>query len=163
MADVAVAAGVSVATVFNVLNQPDIVGPGTRQKVKEAIGVLHYTPVAQVERRSEKKQRTRQPKPNRPPASQSDKSGYPKAKAAAHINPYFTADQADQVRAALQAAGPKEGYASLSDLVVAATMEEVKRLQRKYNDGKAWPGIPIGKIRRGRPTLGEVTTRKEWR
>ncbi|MDE8586180.1 ParB family protein [Arthrobacter sp. NQ4] len=66
-----------------------------------------------------------------------------------------------QVRAALQAAGPGEGYASLSDLVVAATMAEVKRLQRKYNEGQTWPGIPAGKLRRGRPTLGEATTRKE--
>nr|WP_307433288.1 hypothetical protein [Pseudarthrobacter defluvii] len=85
-----------------------------------------------------------------------------KAKPAAHINPYFTADQAAQVRAALQAVGLGEGYASLSDLVVAATMEEVKRLQRKYNKGQRWPGIPEGKIRRGRPTLGDVTRRKDW-
>lgn len=149
------------ATVSNVLNQPDIVAPRTREKVREAIRALQYTPVAQVARPPEKNQRTCQPKPNSAPANEWGRHNFSKTKPAAHINPYFTADQAAQVRAALQAAGPGEGYASLSDLVVAATMEEVKRLQRKYNEGRTWPGIPAGKIRRGRPTLGEATTRKE--
>ncbi|BCW78448.1 MULTISPECIES: ParB family protein [Micrococcaceae] len=161
MADVAVAAGVSVATVSNVLNQPDVVAPDTREKVREAMRALQYTPPAQVVRRSEQEPGTRHPKPNPAGATEWGTCSFSKAKSAAHINPYFTADQADQVRAALQAAGPGEGYASLSDLVVAATMEEVKRLQRKYNEGQTWPGIPAGKLRRGRPTLGEATTRKE--
>jgi hypothetical protein len=46
-------------------------------------------------------------------------------KPTSHITPYFTPEQADQARAVLQAAGRTEGYASLSDLVVAATMREV--------------------------------------
>ncbi|WP_457950012.1 ParB family protein [Pseudarthrobacter sp. alpha12b] len=159
MADVAAAAGVSMAIVSNVLNQPDIVAPGTREKVREAIRALQYRRAAHVARRSEKSPRTRRPKPNPAPATGWEKHGFPKVKSAAHINPYFTADQAAQVRAALQAAGPGEGYVSLSDLVVAATMEEVKRLQRRYNEGRHWPGISAGRIRRGRPTLGEATTR----
>ncbi|MBT2568899.1 hypothetical protein J7I84_20890 [Arthrobacter sp. ISL-85] len=64
----------------------------------------------------------------------------PKTKSAAHINPYCTADHATQVRAALQAAGPGERYASLSDLVVAATMDEVKTSHSPFNRRKApWP------------------------
>ena len=148
------------ATVSNVLNQPDVVTPGTREKVRQAILALQYTPVPQVTRPSDKNQRTRRPKSNPAPATEWERHGFPKAKSPAHINPYFTADQAAQVRAAFHAAGPGEGYASLSDLVVAATMEEVKRLQRKYNEGRTWPGISAGKIRRGRPTLGEATMRK---
>jgi len=163
MVDVALAAGVSVATVSNVVNQPDIVVPGTREKVREAILALQYTPATQAPRGSGKKQRTRKPdrSPNPGPATELEKHRLPKAKSVAHINPYFTADQAAQIRAALKAAGPEEGYASLSDLVVAATLEEVKRLQRKYNEGRTWPGIPAGKIRRGRPTLGESRTRND--
>ncbi|WP_336885642.1 ParB family protein [Arthrobacter sp. FW306-05-C] len=150
------------ATVSNVLNHPEIVIPGTREKVRKAIRALQYTPVTQVPHRSEKRQRTRQPNPNPVLMTKPEGRESSKARPAAHINPYFTDVQAAQVRAALEAAGPGEGYASLSDLVVAATMEEVKRLQRKYNEGRAWPGIPAGKIRRGRPTRGEATTRKDW-
>jgi hypothetical protein len=157
MRDVAAAAGVSVTTVSNVLHQPDVVAPRTREKVGEAIQALQYAPTPQVAPLSKIKQGTRRRAPNPAPATEGERPAPRTAKSTAHINPYFTPDQAAQVRAALQAAGPGEGYASLSDLVVAATMEEVKRLQRKYNEGQSWPGIPAGKIRRGRPTRGEAT------
>ncbi|GAA4810968.1 LacI family DNA-binding transcriptional regulator [Streptomyces ziwulingensis] len=42
--DVALRAGVSMATVSNVLNRPDKVAPGTRERVEEAIDVLGYVP-----------------------------------------------------------------------------------------------------------------------
>lgn len=64
-------------------------------------------------------------------------------------------DTADQVRAAQQAAGAQEGYASVNDLLVAATTRELRRLQRKYNAGKQWPGIPAGILRPGRRTKEE--------
>lgn len=82
-------------------------------------------------------------------------------KPTSHITPYFTQAQADQVRAALQAAGPAEGYASLSDLVVAATMREVKRLQRKHNGGRQWAGVPSGSMRRGRRTRAETAASED--
>lgn len=44
-----------------------------------------------------------------------------------------------QVRAAFLAGGAPGGYASVSDLIVAATMREVRRLQGKHNAGKKWP------------------------
>jgi hypothetical protein len=47
------------------------------------------------------------------------------------FSPYFTESDADQVRAAVQEAGHLEGYASITDLIEAATLREVKRLQRK--------------------------------
>lgn len=56
------------------------------------------------------------------------------------FSPYFTEADADKVRAAVQEAGHLEGYASISDLIEAATLREVKRPQRKYNGGKKWPG-----------------------
>src|SRR5687767_13342806 len=40
--DVALRAGVSIATVSNVLNHPDVVAPGTRGRVLEAIAELGY-------------------------------------------------------------------------------------------------------------------------
>lgn len=64
-------------------------------------------------------------------------------------------DTADQVRAALQAAGAQEGYASVNELLTAATNRELRRLQRKYNAGKRWPGIPAGILRPGRRTKEE--------
>lgn len=82
-------------------------------------------------------------------------------KPTSHITPYFTQDQADQVRAALQAVGRVEGYASLSDLVVAATMREVKRLQRKHNAGKPWDPVPAGTARRGRRTRAETAASED--
>jgi hypothetical protein len=47
----------------------------------------------------------------------------------AAFTPYFTEDEADQVRAAFLAAGQLEGDASVSDFIVRATMREAKRLQ----------------------------------
>ncbi|TAP39094.1 hypothetical protein EYS21_22895 [Arthrobacter sp. S39] len=82
-------------------------------------------------------------------------------KPTSHITPYFTQAQADQVRAALQAAGPLEGYASLSDLVVAATMREVKRLQRKHNGGRKWADVPAGSMRPGRRTRAETAASED--
>ncbi|KRE45107.1 hypothetical protein ASG92_12300 [Arthrobacter sp. Soil736] len=67
-----------------------------------------------------------------------------------------TEDEAGQVRAAFLAGGAPEGYASVSDLIVAATMREVRRLQGKHNAGKKWPGVPSGALRRGRRTREEI-------
>jgi hypothetical protein len=47
-------------------------------------------------------------------------------------------------------------YAAVSDLIVAAAMREVRRLQRKHNAGKKWPGVPSGALRRGRRTREEI-------
>ena len=63
---------------------------------------------------------------------------------------------ANQVRAAQQFAGPQEGYASVNDLMVGAIRKELRRLQRKHNAGKTWPGIPAGILRTGRRTKEET-------
>ena len=44
MADVAARSGVSYQTVSRVLNTPEVVRPGTRDRVLEAISELGYTP-----------------------------------------------------------------------------------------------------------------------
>jgi hypothetical protein len=77
------------------------------------------------------------------------------------VSPYFTETDADQIRAAVQAVGHLEGYASITDLVEGATLRELKRLQRKYNGGKKWPGVPAGELRPGRRTREEMQHRKE--
>ena len=77
------------------------------------------------------------------------------------FTPYYTEDQAGQVRAAFKAAGLQEGDASVSDLIVRATMREVKRRQRKYNGGKPWPPVPAGELRRGQRTMDEMRQRDE--
>ena len=60
--------------------------------------------------------------------------------------PYFTRKDADQVRAAFLAAGRSEGYASVSELIEAATLKEVRRLQRKHNHGRLWEGAGPGAL-----------------
>jgi len=72
--------------------------------------------------------------------------------------PYFTMEDADQVRAAFLAAGQLEGYASISELIEAATLKEVRRLQRKHNDGRPWEGAGPGSLRPGQRTRGEQAT-----
>jgi hypothetical protein len=77
----------------------------------------------------------------------------------AAFTPYFTEDEAGQVRAAFQAVGHLEGDASVSDFIVRATMREVKRLQRKHNQGRAWEPVPAGSLRRGQRTRDEIRQR----
>lgn len=56
----------------------------------------------------------------------------------------------------MQAIGVQEGYASVNDLLEAAILKELRRLQRKHNAGKLWPGIPAGILRPGRRTQEEI-------
>ncbi|KUM36474.1 hypothetical protein [Arthrobacter sp. EpRS71] len=76
--------------------------------------------------------------------------------------PYFTEEDLEQIRAAVQAVGKLEGYASITDFVEAAARRELRRLQRKYNNGRKWPGIEAGQLRPGRRTR-EETARYEDR
>ena len=80
-------------------------------------------------------------------------------KKVAAFTPYFTEEQAGQVRAAFLAAGRLEGDASVSDFIVRATMREVKRLQRRHNQGQAWEPAPSGSLRRGQRTMDEIRDR----
>lgn len=77
------------------------------------------------------------------------------------FSPYFTDEEAEQVRAAFLAAGHLEGDASVSDFIVRATMREVKRLQRKHNQGRPWDPAPAGVLRRGQRTRDELQHRHE--
>lgn len=82
-------------------------------------------------------------------------------KKVAAFTPYFTEDEAGQVRATFLAAGHLEGDASASDFIVRATMREVKRLQRRHNQGKKWDPVPAGALRRGQRTRDELQHRNE--
>jgi hypothetical protein len=77
------------------------------------------------------------------------------------FSPYFTESDAGQVRAAFLAAGHLEGYASITELIEAATMREVRRLQRRHNAGREWPGVPAGVLRPGRRTREELRQHHE--
>ncbi|SEJ78649.1 hypothetical protein SAMN04487917_11392 [Arthrobacter sp. yr096] len=76
-------------------------------------------------------------------------------------NPYFTDDDLKQIRAAVQSVGSQEGYASITDFVEAAARRELRRLQRKYNDGRKWPGVEAGELRPGRRTREETARRED--
>ncbi len=76
--------------------------------------------------------------------------------------PYFTEEDLRQIRAAVQAVGKLEGgYVSISDFVEAAARRELRRLQRKYNDGRKWPGVEAGELRPGRRTRAETAARED--
>jgi Centromere-binding protein ParB C-terminal len=70
-------------------------------------------------------------------------------------------DTADQVRAAQQAVGAQEGYASVNELLTAAVNRELRRLQRKYNKSRAWEGIGPGALRPGMRTRAEQAARHQ--
>lgn len=72
------------------------------------------------------------------------------------ISAYFTEDDTGQIRAAVQAVGKIEGYPSITALVEAATLRELRRLQRKYNGGRRWCGAPAGSMRPGQRTRDEI-------
>ncbi|WP_171814632.1 ParB family protein [Arthrobacter dokdonensis] len=55
------------------------------------------------------------------------------------------------------AAGQIEGYASISELIEAATLKEVRRLQRRHNNGRPWDGASPGSLRPGQRTRAEQT------
>ena len=78
----------------------------------------------------------------------------------ASFTPYFTQKDADQVRAAFLAAGPREGYASVTEFIEAAVLREVKRLQRKHNNGRTWEPAPPGALRTGRRSRTEERRRE---
>ncbi|MCY0905768.1 ParB family protein [Arthrobacter sp. H14-L1] len=71
------------------------------------------------------------------------------------FSPYFRTVDADQIRAAFLAAGAVEGYASISELIEAAVLKEVRRLQRRHNNGRTWEPVPAGIARTGRRTRSE--------
>ncbi|HEY3574766.1 MAG TPA: hypothetical protein VGK98_13175 [Arthrobacter sp.] len=80
----------------------------------------------------------------------------------AAFTPYFTEEEAEQVRAAyLVAKDHEDGVASASDFIVRATMRDVKRIQRKYNGGKKLDPVPAGALRRGQRTREELQHRNE--
>jgi hypothetical protein len=77
--------------------------------------------------------------------------------------PYFTEEDLKQIRAAVQAVGKLEGYTSIIDFVEAAARRELRRLQRKYNNGRKWPGVEAGELRPGRRTREETARREDHR
>ncbi|WP_028272687.1 ParB family protein [Arthrobacter sp. UNC362MFTsu5.1] len=85
----------------------------------------------------------------------------PRSKKIAAFTPYFTEEEAGQVRAAFLVAREHEGVASASDFIVRATMREVKRVQRKYNGGRQFAPVDPGGLRRGQRTLDELKPKKE--
>lgn len=74
---------------------------------------------------------------------------------------YFTEEDLKQIRAAVAAVGQQEGYASIADFIEAAARRELRRLQRKYNDGRKWPGVEAGQLRPGRRTRAETAARED--
>lgn len=77
------------------------------------------------------------------------------------ISAKFTRDDAEQIRAAVKNVGLAEGYASANDFLEAAVRRELRRVQRKYNGGRKWPGLPAGALRPGRRTRSETAAHED--
>ncbi|WP_074713854.1 ParB family protein [Arthrobacter alpinus] len=77
------------------------------------------------------------------------------------ISAKFTRDDAEQIRAVVRGAGIQEGYASANDFIEAAVRRELRRVQRKYNNGRKWPGVPAGQLRPGRRTREESAVHED--
>ncbi|MDQ0104440.1 hypothetical protein J2T10_004115 [Paenarthrobacter nicotinovorans] len=84
-----------------------------------------------------------------------------KAKQGREKGSYFTEEDMNQIRAAVQHVGKLEGYTSIADLVEAAARRELRRLQRKYNNGRKWPGVEAGELRPGRRTRAETAAKED--
>ncbi len=104
MHDVAVAAGVSRQTVSNVLNAPDRVNPGTRDRVRAAIDALGYQPnrAAQALRANASRLVGYRIRPNRPDALAAilDRFLHAFSEAARQVDHHlllFAADDSDEV------------------------------------------------------------------
>lgn len=63
---------------------------------------------------------------------------------------YTRASEAARIREAFQRNRIDEGYESLSDFFYKAAIKEVRRLEKRYNDGKPYEGI--GNLKAGRPS-----------
>lgn len=63
---------------------------------------------------------------------------------------YTRASEAARIREAFQRNRIDEGYESLSDFFYKAAIKEVRRLEKRYNEGKEYEGI--GNLKAGRPS-----------
>lgn len=89
--------------------------------------------------------KARKPKP-RKPAVEEKKPKYPPK-----VSFYQDREDTDRVRGALLHTMATEGPRTLSQFINDAVMKEVKRLEKKYNEGKPFPKLGAGKLPQGRP------------
>jgi hypothetical protein len=64
---------------------------------------------------------------------------------------YQDPDDVARARAAYEWTRLQENHRSFSDLIAAALMREVARLEEKYNNGQPWPPVEPGHIPTGKP------------
>ncbi len=89
--------------------------------------------------------KTRKPKPPKP-AVEEKKTKYPPK-----VSFYQDREDTDRVRGALLHTMATEGPRTLSQFINDAVMKEVKRLEKKYNEGEPFPKLGAGKLPQGRP------------
>lgn len=67
---------------------------------------------------------------------------------------YQDPEDTDRIRGAIIHTMPQEGHRTLSQFVNGAVMEEVRRLEEKYNGGEPFPPVSAKGFPKGRP-MGE--------
>lgn len=67
---------------------------------------------------------------------------------------YQDPEDTDRIRGAIIHTMGQEGYRTLSQFVNGAVMEEVRRLEEKYNNGQPFPPVSAKGFPKGRP-MGE--------
>lgn len=65
-------------------------------------------------------------------------------------------EDAGRMRAAYLRTRDKTGYRSLTEMINAAVMAEVTRLEARYHGGRPWKPVPAGEIGTGRPVEEHV-------
>lgn len=105
---------------------------------------------------------TTAPSPNPSPAAAEAPASQPRrrstsaprragTKGPSKISIYQDREDTDRVRGAILHTMASEGSRTLSQFIHNATMAEVERLERKYNNGKPFPPAGVGELPQGRP------------
>lgn len=89
-----------------------------------------------------------EPAPQRRSTSAPRRAG---TKGPSKISIYQDKDDTDRVRGAILHTMASEGSRTLSQFIHNATMAEVERLERKYNNGQPFPPAGVGELPQGRP------------
>lgn len=94
--------------------------------------------------------------PVTPPRQAAERTSEPRHRSGTKtkVGFFMPIDEADRARAALvnTYTPDREGPRTFSEMVRRALMQEVERLEAKYNDGQPWPPIKPGEgVPQGRP------------
>lgn len=84
--------------------------------------------------------------PAAPPAPAPATQATPESRRRVQATFYARKATMDRIRGAVKVAGEREGYDSLTDLVLTTVLAEVERMEKKYNGGEPFAGVEPGSL-----------------